>query len=118
MDDEEIICKSVVKMLEKTGYEIICAKDGEQAIELYRESLENGKPFSAAILDLTVIGGMGGEKAIRKLQELDPKVKGIVSSGYADSPVLSNPGAYGFAGDIAKPYVVDELLKTLRDVLR
>jgi signal transduction histidine kinase/ActR/RegA family two-component response regulator len=118
MDDEEIICRSVVKMLEKTGYEIICANDGEQAIELYRKSLENGKPFSVAILDLTVIGGMGGEKAIRKLQELDPKVKGIVSSGYADSPVLSNPGAYGFAGDIAKPYVVDELLRTLKDVLR
>jgi signal transduction histidine kinase/CheY-like chemotaxis protein len=118
MDDEEVIRKSVAKMLENTEFEISCAKNGEEAVELYRESMLTGRPFAAVILDLTVIGGMGGEKAIRKLLELDPKVKGIVSSGYADSPVLSNPAAYGFVGDIAKPYVVDDLLRTLDAVLK
>ncbi|MBN1294860.1 MAG: response regulator, partial [Candidatus Latescibacteria bacterium] len=118
MDDDEVICNSVTMILEEGGYEIVCAKNGEEAIALYRESFQAGNPFSAAILDLTIVGGMGGEKVIRKLQEIDPQVKGIVSSGYADSPVLSNPAEYGFMGDIAKPYVVDDLLRTLNTVLR
>ena len=118
MDDEEVIRKTVTKMLGKTGYKIVCVKCGEEAIALYKESVLSGKPFSAAILDLTVVGGMGGEKVIQKLLEIDPRVKGIVSSGYADSPVLSNPVEYGFIGHIAKPFTVDELLRTLNTVFQ
>jgi two-component system, cell cycle sensor histidine kinase and response regulator CckA len=117
MDDDEAIRRSVSKMLEKTGYEIVCVKNGEDAVTMYKKALHTAEPFSVVILDLTVIGEMGGEKAIRKLQEIDAKVKGIVSSGYADSPVLSNPSVYGFTGDIAKPYIADDLLKVINAVL-
>jgi DNA-binding NtrC family response regulator len=38
------------------------------------------------ILDLTIKGGMGGQETIKQAQGIDPSVKAIVSSGYADNP--------------------------------
>jgi hypothetical protein len=48
---------------------------------------------------------------------LDPKVRAIVSSGYADDPVMANPAKYGFKGTAAKPYTVAALRKTVARVL-
>ncbi|MGD0887294.1 MAG: hypothetical protein ABSA46_20820 [Thermodesulfovibrionales bacterium] len=45
-------------------------------------------PFDIAILDLTVKGGMGGEEAVKRLKEIDTDIKVIVSSGYAENPVV------------------------------
>jgi two-component system cell cycle sensor histidine kinase/response regulator CckA len=117
MDDEEIIRNSVGQMLEKMGYEVVCAKNGEEAITLYEKSIQTGRKISAVILDLTVAGGMDGDKAIRKLLEIDPQVKGVVSSGYSDNPVLANPEKYGFKGKIAKPYRIEHMLGVLNTVL-
>ena len=41
-----------------------------------------GHPFSLVIMDLTVQGGMGGRETVKKLIEIDPDVRAIVSSGY------------------------------------
>jgi DNA-binding NtrC family response regulator len=76
-----------------------------------------GRKFDIVILDLTVITGMGGEMAVRRLLEIDPNVKAIVSSGYSDSPVLAKPAEYGFSGKIAKPYQLNDLLRVISDVL-
>ena len=78
-------------MIKKMGYEIICVNNGENAIKEYERSIKAGNRFNAVILDLTVIGGMGGEKTIQQLLNIDPNVKAIVSSGYSDSPILANP---------------------------
>jgi len=69
-------------------------------------------------LDLTVPGGMGGEITMQKLLELDSEIKGIVSSGYSDSPVLAEPKKFGFIGKIAKPYRKIELVKVLNEILK
>ncbi len=118
MDDEEIMRESTEKLLRLNGYETESAKDGDEAIALYKKAMESSKPFDAVILDLTVRGGMGGEEAIKKLHELDPNVKAIVSSGYSDNPVLSNFREYGFSGVFAKLDEVEELGKTLHNVIK
>ncbi len=117
MDDEEVIRKTTEKLLTLKGYKIECAKDGDEAIVLYKKAMEASKPFDAVILDLTVRGGMGGEDAVKKLREIDPEVKAIVSSGYSNNPVLSNFREYGFCGVFAKHDEVEELGKTLRKVI-
>jgi len=117
MDDEKLVRAVTGAILKTLGYEVGFAKDGAEAIELYRKNMQLEKPFDIVIMDLTVPGGMGGKEAIRKLVEIDPGVKAIVSSGYFNDPVMAEFKKYGFAGVIAKPYKIEELSKTLHNVL-
>ncbi|MBI5575878.1 MAG: response regulator [Deltaproteobacteria bacterium] len=109
MDDEEFIRMVATDMLSHLGYDVTCARDGVEAIELYRKSMAAGGPFDAVIMDLTVPGGMGGKETIRILRNIDPGVVAIVSSGYSNDPILSEPDRYGFTGIVTKPYTLDTL---------
>jgi len=117
MDDEKMIRHLAGELLNYLGYDVSFSKDGAKAIEVYKEAMESGESFDAVILDLTVRGGMGGKEAIRKLMEIDPHVKGIVSSGYSDDSVMTDFEKYGFKGVVAKPYSVHEVSRVLDEVL-
>lgn len=117
MDDEESIRLLLSDLLSMLGYEPAATKDGMECIEMYAEALRCGQPFDLVILDLTIPGAMGGEEAISRLLELDPHVRAIVSSGYADAPIMSNYQDYGFSGVIKKPYDVTELCAVIERVL-
>ncbi|MBU1056145.1 MAG: PAS domain S-box protein [Proteobacteria bacterium] len=117
MDDDESLRKTVGKILQKLGYEPEFAKDGTEAIEMYKKAKESKKPYDAVILDLTIPGQMGGQEAIKKLLEIDPEVKAIVSSGYSEDTVLSNFKEYGFKGIMPKPFEAQSLSKVLFEVL-
>ena len=92
--------------------------EGEKAIELYTRSLRKGEKFDVVILDLTVIGGMGGEKTIRRLLEIDPHVKAIVSSGYSNDPIMAEYEKHGFVGVVLKPYNARELHSMLKKIIK
>lgn len=117
MDDEERIRTVTGQILRMLGYEAELAPNGQEAVEMYRQAMEAGAPFTAVILDLTIPGGMGGKEAIKKLLEIDPNVKAIVSSGYSSDPTMSHFREHGFSGIVAKPYRVAELKKVLDDVI-
>jgi CheY-like chemotaxis protein len=104
-------------MLEHLGYQVECVPEGGQALTAYRQAQTRGSPFDAVILDLTVPGGMGGKEAVEKLRELDPRVVAIVTSGYAEDPILTHYERYGFRGVLKKPYRVQEMADLLRRVL-
>jgi PAS domain S-box-containing protein len=118
MDDEETVREFLHIELVEAGYEVELTKDGAEAIEQYTKARESGEPFDAVILDLTIPGGMGGKEAIKKLLEMDPAVKALVSSGYATDPIMSDYKKYGFSAVITKPYRVSQLEKTLHDILK
>ncbi len=117
MDDEAIIRKSVGRALTRMGYDVEYATDGEEAIELYTKAREENRAFDLVIMDLTVPGGMGGREAIKRLRDIDPDVRAVVSSGYSNDPVMSEFTNYGFRGVISKPYTIEDLAETLRQVL-
>ncbi|MDY6951396.1 MAG: response regulator, partial [Thermodesulfobacteriota bacterium] len=118
MDDEEMLRELAGKMLQRLGYEVALTRDGAEAIEVYKRAMDAGKPFDAVILDLTVRGGMGGKEAVRKLKEIDPKVKAIVSSGYSDNPVMTNWQQFGFDGAMEKPYQKLDLMRVLEKTVQ
>ena len=106
-----------ILVLNRLGYEAEVSIDGAEAIELYKKAMESGEPFDVVILDLTNQFGMGGKKTIQKLLEIDPHVKGIVSTGYSDDVVVTDFRKYGFCGALTKPYTIDELGKALNEVM-
>ncbi|MGB9595346.1 MAG: PAS domain S-box protein [Candidatus Poribacteria bacterium] len=118
MDDEASIRDLMKNMLSVfSGYEVFTAKDGLEAVNLYKQEMDSGRPFDVVILDLTVPGGMGGKEAMQELLEIDPNVKAIVYSGYSNDPIMSNYKEYGFKEVIAKPFKVKELSETLHRVI-
>jgi CheY-like chemotaxis protein len=117
MDDEEIIRDLLCETLTSLEYEVVCACDGGEAIALYQDALALGQPFRVVILDMTVPGGMGGKEAMAALRAIDPHVKALISSGYANDPVMANFAAYGFNGMVTKPYTVQRLQSALQGVL-
>lgn len=117
MDDEEIVRDVAGEMLTHLGYEVVFAEDGNQAVDIYKNALEEGRSFDAVILDLTIPGGLGGEGAVKELLRLDPEVKAIASSGYSNDPVMTDFLEFGFREIIAKPYLMDKLAKTLHHVI-
>ncbi len=118
MDDDPSVREVLSGMLKVLGHVVTESADGIEAIELYRERFKSGEPFDAVIMDLTVPGGMGGEAAIGKLKKINPDVRAIVSSGYANNTVLSNYSDYGFRGRLIKPFRISTLLKELNTVLK
>ena len=117
MDDEEIIRDLTGELLSHLGYEVESARDGAEAIGLYKQAKAASRPFAVVIMDLTIPGGMGGKETMQKLLEIDPGVKAIVSSGYSNDPIMTDYRQYGFSAVVAKPYKVQELSKTLQAVM-
>jgi nitrogen-specific signal transduction histidine kinase/CheY-like chemotaxis protein len=118
MDDEEMVRNATGIVLNYLGYDVEYAKDGKEAIDLYRTAKEKGWPFSAVILDLYVPGGMGGKEAMRELLTIDPYIRAIVSCGHSDDPVVSEFRKYGFFGAVDVPYDMEMIKKILSDLPR
>ncbi len=118
MDDESMIREVAGKMLERAGYEVLQAVDGNEALAQYRTGQEIKHPIDLVIMDLTIPGGMGGLETVTKLLALDPAARVIVSSGYANDPIMARYQEYGFLGCIGKPYEMRQLLDEVARVLR
>lgn len=117
MDDEDLIRDVARDILNSLGYETDLARDGAEALALFRRAKDVGKPYAAVIMDLTIPGGMGGEEAVKKLHAIDPDAKAIVSSGYSTGPIMSDFKTYGFSGVITKPYRIADMGKTLQLII-
>ena len=120
MDDDEMVCYVAGETLKRYGFQVDFAKDGSQAVALYRERQLAGDPFAAVILDLNIPGGMGGKEAMQQLLEINPAARGYVSSGRTDDPVMVNYRDFGFTGAIEKPYFYlnKELMESFCQALR
>ena len=116
MDDEAQVAKVTCRMLTRLGLEAVSAQDGEAALRLYKEAMEEGKPFSVVLIDLTVPQGMGGREMIERLLEYDPEAKGVVASGYSADPVMGKWASYGFVGSLSKPYGIQQLKEVLKEL--
>ncbi|HQO92218.1 MAG TPA: PAS domain S-box protein [bacterium] len=117
MDDEFIIREVAGKMLKDAGFTVDKAVNGEEAVEMYKAAFNKGIPYDVIILDLTIPGGMGGNKALQKIKEFHKDVAAICSSGYSEDDIISNPQKYGFAASLPKPYLRETFLEVIRKVM-
>jgi PAS domain S-box-containing protein len=114
VDDEENIRTIAKIILDELGYRVYLAKDGFDAIKIYKNKK---KQIDLVLLDL-IMPNMNGESTFQKLKEINPKVKVVLSSGFSkniSSEKLLKEGALGF---IQKPYLMQELSKVLNSILK
>ncbi len=117
MDDDPKISALTGTMLQSLDYKYDLAKNGDEAIALYKRYMNIGRPYDAVIMDLTVVGGMGGEECFAELKQLDADVRAIVASGYDNDEMARQFLDKGFCGYLTKPYRVTDLGKVLKAVL-
>jgi CheY-like chemotaxis protein len=116
MDDDQAILEIATQMLNMMGFKTETATNGQEAVALYKKAQKDGRPFGAVLLDLTVPGGMGGKETVKQLANIDPEVKAIVSSGYANDPIMADYKSFGFSSVVPKPYDIEKLGEALRDL--
>lgn len=116
MDDEEALRDVISAYLTHLGFDVETAAKGEEAIRLFYDSREARCPFNLVLLDLTIAGGLGGEQTMAELRKIDPEVIGIVTSGYTESRLLTNPEEHGFAGKLDKPFNFQQLAGLLTQI--
>jgi CheY-like chemotaxis protein len=118
MDDEQIILDVTHEVLKFLNFDVVSARDGLAAIDLYKKEKTAGTPFDIVILDLSVPLGMGGKETIEQLIKFDPAVKAIISSGYTNDPVVQDFSRYGFSARLTKPYKIADLKTLLEQLMR
>jgi len=117
MDHDDKIRKVTAGMLQKLEYKADLARDGEEAVSLYKRYFDVGRAYDAVILDLTVIGAMGGEEAFALLRRLDPEVRAIASNGETGEAAGRRCLEQGFSGWLPRPYRLADLGKVLGTVI-
>ncbi len=113
MDDDEIVSDVIGRILAALGYRATLTDTGESAIESFKKAKAYGEPFDVVILDLYVPQGMNGKETIKKLLEIDPEVKAVVTSGNGNDPWLANFRNFGFKESLPKPFTPDDVKKVL-----
>jgi PAS domain S-box-containing protein len=113
VDDEAAIREITRQTLESSGYHVLTADDGAEAVALYAEHRDEIK----VVLTDTMMPYMDGPTTIRALHKLDPQVKIIITSGLdANGNVIEKAGP-GVSAFLAKPYTAEKLLLVLDRVL-
>ncbi len=113
IDDEESVRKLSGDLLTNYGYRVLTARDGEEGIRIYQEHQHE---IDLIILDF-IMPGMGGDKCLKRLIEIDKNAKIIIASGFAMNRALRNLLENGAKGFINKPFSVKDLLQIIRNTL-
>ncbi len=113
VDDEQFVRDLGKRILERSGYKVLTADNGKQALDIYRKEISK---ISLVILDL-IMPEMGGKECLPKLLEINPHVKVLVASGYTSGGTLKGASEIGARGFVRKPYDIRRMLRDVRDVL-
>ena len=113
VDDEESVRTATRRMLENLGYEVVTAADGFEAVEQVRET---GPRLCAVLLDLTM-PRMDGAEAFVAMRALQPALRVLLMSGFAEQQALARFAGLGLTGFLQKPFKPDRLRDQLTAVL-
>jgi CheY-like chemotaxis protein len=114
VDDEEAVRTVGARMLEWSGFQVLAASDGDEALGMYRQHTD---AIVCVLLDLTM-PGLSGEETFAELRRVRGDVRVVLSSGYDADEVAGRFEGRGPDGFIQKPYTMEALRDTLRRALQ
>jgi two-component system, cell cycle sensor histidine kinase and response regulator CckA len=109
VDDEPMVRNSGKRLLDRLGYRVLLARNGEEALTTYQD---NKNDIWLVVLDL-IMPVMDGEETFIKLKEIDPGVRVLLSSGYSKEEKADSLLTMGAAGFLQKPFDLKALVKEL-----
>ena len=103
VDDEENICSTVDITLKRDGYEIVCANEGNQGVELFKQAFASGKPFDVILQDVH-LPDISGLDLIERFQKIDPKIPIIIITAQANHQTATEAMRKGAFDYLPKPF--------------
>lgn len=111
VDDEEVIRRMSKRMLEKSGYLVLLAKDGEEAVEIYEK-----QHVDLVIIDM-IMPKLDGFRTLQRLKEKNPNVKAVLFTGNITQEGQKRCMEAGFLDLVTKPFETQTFLSALRKAL-
>jgi CheY-like chemotaxis protein len=113
VEDEEEVRKLAVRVLERQGYKVLAARDGDEALLICEGHPD---PIHLMLTDV-VMPGMNGHELAERLEPLHPRMKVLYMSGYTDNAIVLHGVLVEGVNYIQKPFTVDALTIKVREVL-
>lgn len=111
--DDDSLCLNVgVKMLQKLGYTVLDARDGQEALEVFKNNQEK---VDLVILDMKM--PHNGGTAFEQIKKVKAEVKILIASGYTDDQRIREMLAQGCDGFIQKPFSIKILSQKINTAL-
>jgi len=111
--DDDLIQRDVTsKLIEKLGYQATTAESGEKAINTLKEH-----PQDMLVLDMIMPGGIDGTETLRRALEIDPSLRAIIVSGYAESKSVKEALRLGASAFVRKPLTLESISQAVRNAL-
>jgi PAS domain S-box-containing protein len=114
VDDEKMVLEVGERLLKIMGYQVLTAREGKEAIELYEKYRET---IDLVLLDI-IMPNMKGSEVFDRLKEINPDVKVLLSSGYSIDGEASQILKRGCRGFIQKPFNLHQLSQSIGAILR
>lgn len=113
VEDEDLVRASTVKILQSLGYEVIAARDGNEALSKYKEY--NG--MIHLLLSDVIIPNMSSRDLSERLKKLSPELKVLFVSGYAGNVIAKRGILESGLSFLQKPFSKAALAHKIREVL-
>ena len=113
VEDEEMVRSMAATMLTRLGYTVLEAKDGVEAVEVFRQHQDE---IRCVLSDLTM-PRMDGWDTLAALRKLSPDIPVILSSGYDESQVMAGEHPERPNAFLGKPYRFRELEDAIQSAL-
>jgi two-component system cell cycle sensor histidine kinase/response regulator CckA len=113
VEDEETLLNLLQTLLEENGYRVLLARDGMEAVDLFRHH----RPDISLVLSDMGLPKLGGWEVLQRMKELDPNVKCILASGYLDPDLKLQMIKDGAVDFVQKPYVPHLILTRIRNTI-
>ena len=112
-DDDELCLDVGVKILQKLGYSVLRARDGQEALEVFES---NKNTVDLVILDMRM--PYNGGRAFDQLKQIKSDVKVLIASGYTEDQRIREMFEQGCIGFIQKPFSVNLLSEKVLTALK
>ena len=116
LDHDLLLGEVLAEILTHLGHRHQSVTRGEDVVPAWVSAKEAGEPFDLALLDLRNDLGLGGLAALERLRQVEPGVRAVAMSGYADE-TLEDARRFGFCEALSKPFHIDELSRTMAAAL-
>lgn len=113
VDDEEMVLGVGAQMLEKLGYQVLCARNGKKAVDIFNS---RSKKIDLVILDM-IMPGMDGEQVFQILKAIDPDIRVLLASGYSFDGQAEGLIRQGCNGFIQKPLSLKQLSLKVKEII-